>query len=115
VIYSCFRKVRSFLFGALDLLSPDTPEQADPAPGPERETAARRELAKVTQTLSMLQREQREVIVLTGIVGLTQPEAAAALGITLKALEGASHGPAPAFAAYRTRQQCLSLRLSGRR
>ncbi|BDR09401.1 RNA polymerase sigma factor [Comamonas thiooxydans] len=83
-----FRKVRSFLFGALDLLSPDTPEQADPAPGPERETAARRELAKVTQTLSMLQREQREVIVLTGIVGLTQPEAAAALGITLKALEG---------------------------
>lgn len=83
-----FRKVRNFLFGALDLLSPDTPEQTDPAPGPERATAARRELAKVTQTLSLLPRDQREAIVLTGIVGLTQPEAAAALGITLKALEG---------------------------
>ena len=42
----------------------------------------------MTQTLSLLPRDQREAIVLTGIVGLTQPEAAAALGITLKALEG---------------------------
>ena len=83
-----FRKVRNFLFGALDLLSPDTPEQADSAPGPERETAARRELARVTQTLSMLPRDQREAIVLTAMVGLTQPEAAAALGVSLKALEG---------------------------
>ena len=83
-----FRKVRNFLFGALDLLGPDTPEQADSAPGPVRETAARRELARVTQTLSILPRELREAIVLTAIVGFSQPEAAAALGITLKALEG---------------------------
>lgn len=41
-----FRKVRNFLFGALDLLSPDTPEQTDPAPGPERATAARRNWPK---------------------------------------------------------------------
>ena len=56
--------------------------------GREREVAARRELALVTRTLDRLPRDQREAIVLTAIVGLSQPEAAQALGVTTKALEG---------------------------
>lgn len=83
-----FRKVRHFLFGALDLNDPDAPAVQDTRPGPERHVAARRELALVTKTLNRLPREQREAIVLTAIVGMSQPEAAVVLGVTVKALEG---------------------------
>jgi RNA polymerase sigma factor CnrH len=83
-----FRKVRHFLFGALDFDHSGLPPIEDERPGPEREVAARRELALVTRTLDRLPRDQREAIVLTAIVGLSQPEAAQALGVTTKALEG---------------------------
>lgn len=83
-----FRKVRQFLFGALDLNNPEMPGIEDDQPGPEREVAARRELALVAKTLERLPRDQREAIVLTAIVGLSQGEASAALGLTTKALEG---------------------------
>ncbi|WP_407058958.1 RNA polymerase sigma factor [Ralstonia syzygii subsp. celebesensis] len=38
--------------------------------------------------LDKLDRGSREAIVLTAIVGMSQPEAAAALGMSLKAIEG---------------------------
>jgi len=83
-----FRRVRSFLFGAFDLHTPGFKELEDPRGGPERAVAAKKELATVSQTLRQLPRDQREAIVLTAIVGLSQQETAAALGITIKALEG---------------------------
>lgn len=83
-----FRKVRHFLFGAVDFDNSELPPIEADQPGPEREVAARRELALVTKTLDRLPREQREAIVLTAIVGLSQHEAASALGLTVKALEG---------------------------
>ncbi|MCF1442043.1 RNA polymerase sigma factor [Ralstonia nicotianae] len=86
-----FRKVRHFLFGAEDLEhaeSTDAPGLTDPDPGPERHAAARRDLARVVAVLDKLDRGSREAIVLTAIVGMSQPEAAAALGMSLKAIEG---------------------------
>lgn len=83
-----FRKVRHFLFSAFDLHADDAPVIKDDAPGPEREVTARRDLARISSTLSRLDRSLREAIVLTAIVGMSQPEAAAALGITSKAIEG---------------------------
>ncbi|CAH0447043.1 RNA polymerase sigma factor CnrH [Ralstonia syzygii subsp. syzygii] len=86
-----FRKVRHFLFGADDLEhaeSAHSPGLTDPRPGPERHIAARRELARVVAVLDKLDRGSREAIVLTAIVGMSQPEAAAALGMSLKAIEG---------------------------
>lgn len=89
-----FRKVRHFLFGALGLQGDDeapdgaeAPQVADPVAGPERAVAARRELDLVVRTLDRLERGQREALVLTAIVGLSQPEAALAMGVTPKALE----------------------------
>ena len=88
-----FRKVRHFLFGALGLQGDDgndqaeAPQLADPVAGPERTVAARRELDLVVRTLDRLERGQREALVLTAIVGLSQPEAALAMGVTAKALE----------------------------
>lgn len=83
-----FRKVRHFLFGAFDLDDPDLGGLDDGLPGPERAVSARRELARVNATLGRLERGQREAIVLTALVGLSQVEAADAMGITPKALEG---------------------------
>ncbi|AJW47594.1 MAG: sigma-70 family RNA polymerase sigma factor [Ralstonia sp.] len=83
-----FRRVRHFLFGAEDLTDPERPALADPDPGPERRASARRELARVVAVLDGLDANSREAIVLTAIVGMSQPEAAAALGMTPKAIEG---------------------------
>lgn len=83
-----FRKVRHFLFRAFDLYGSEMPTIEDWGPGPEREATARIELTRVAKTLEKLPEDQRAAIVLTAIVGLSQPEAAAALGVTLKALEG---------------------------
>lgn len=82
------RKARHFLFGAVDIHAEDAPAVPDPAPGPERQAVARRDLAQVTAVLGKLDRALREAIVLTAIVGMSHPEAAAALGTTPKTIEG---------------------------
>ncbi|WP_186426156.1 RNA polymerase sigma factor [Cupriavidus metallidurans] len=84
-----FRRVRQFLFGAeaLDELE-HSGGVADDVPGPERRVAARRDLARVVETLGKLDSGSREAIVLTAIVGMSQAEAAAVLGLSAKALEG---------------------------
>jgi RNA polymerase sigma factor (sigma-70 family) len=82
------RRVRRFLFGASGLDEAGTPELVDVAPDPERHAIARRDLARITALLGELDRDLREAIVLTAIVGLSQVEAAAALGVTDKAMEG---------------------------
>lgn len=84
-----FRRVRYFFFGAQDLSDPAVSDTVpDEVPGPERQVAARRNLARVISTLGKLDARAREAIVLTSIVGMPVSEAAASLGITVKALEG---------------------------
>nr|WP_315595036.1 sigma-70 family RNA polymerase sigma factor [uncultured Cupriavidus sp.] len=84
-----FRRVRHFLFGAQDLQDPEVADTVpDEDPGPERRVAARRRLASVVAVLTKLDARGREAIVLTSIVGMSSSEAAASLGITVKALEG---------------------------
>jgi len=84
-----FRRVRQFLFGAEDLGEMELAGGvANEEPGPEQRVAARRDLARVIRTLDKLDRSSREAIVLTAIVGMSQPEAAAVLGMSAKAVEG---------------------------
>ena len=82
------RRVRRFLFGAVGLDDADTLHLSDGTPDPERHAIARSDLARTTTLLAKLDSDLREAIVLTAIVGLTQVEAAIALGITDKAVEG---------------------------
>lgn len=83
-----FRKVRSFFFGANDIHADATPPIADLTAGPERDALARQELERVKFVLGRLDRNLREALVLTGLVGMSQPEAADALGVSLKTIEG---------------------------
>ncbi|MBB3105083.1 sigma-70 family RNA polymerase sigma factor [Azomonas macrocytogenes] len=82
------RKVRSFLFGAIELESSDTLQVADLGSDLERNSIAQRELVRVVSLLNELDRDLREALVLTAIVGMSQVEAAAASGTTVKAIEG---------------------------
>lgn len=81
------RRVRRFLFGAGSL---DDAEHMlfDDAPDPERHAIATGDLKRVREVLDGLDRELREAIVLTALVGLSQPEAAETLGISVKSVEG---------------------------
>ncbi|MFY9509865.1 MAG: RNA polymerase sigma factor [Rubrivivax sp.] len=83
-----FRKVRNFLFGALDIFDEGTAEVPDERAGPDRLAADRQALKQVTATLDRLSPPLREALVLTAIVGMSQPEAAQALGVSLKTVEG---------------------------
>jgi len=82
------RRVRRFLFAATDLSGARESGLADDGPGPERGTIARADLAKARSILDGLDRELREALVLTAIVGMSQPEAALALGTSVKSIEG---------------------------
>lgn len=82
------RRVRHFLFGAGALDANEAIVIADNAPDPERQAIARAELTRIRSMLDGLDHELREALVLTAIVGLSQPEAAAALGTSVKAIEG---------------------------
>lgn len=83
-----FRKVRQFLFGASDITEDEASGVPFEGPGPDKLAADREELKRVTKTLDQLERSLREVLVLTGLVGMSQSEAAEALGVSLKTVEG---------------------------
>ncbi|QKO20556.1 RNA polymerase sigma factor [Rhodoferax sp. BAB1] len=83
-----FRKVRQFLFGASDISDDEAAGVPFDGPGPDKLAADRQELKRVTQTLDRLDRPLRDVLVLTGLVGMSQSEAAEALGVSLKTVEG---------------------------
>lgn len=83
-----FRKVRQFFFGASDITDEESGSVSFEGPGPDKLAADRQELKRVTQTLDRLDRPLREVLVLTGLVGMSQLEAAEALGVSLKTVEG---------------------------
>lgn len=83
-----FRKVRSFLFGASDVFDEEAGGISDEGPGPEKQASDRQALRRVSKTLSQLDHSLREALVLTAIVGMSQPEAADSLGVSLKTIEG---------------------------
>lgn len=67
------------------------PERVDDAPDPE-ERAADRQLGRaVTRALDGLSESHREVLLLRDAEGLTAPEAAAALGVSVDALKSRLH------------------------
>jgi RNA polymerase sigma-70 factor (ECF subfamily) len=64
---------------------------ADPAPNPE-ETAANRELATaLTRAIDALDPSQREVLVLRDVEGLSAPEVATILGVSVDAVKSRLH------------------------
>ncbi len=66
-------------------------ERGDEAPNPE-ERAADRELgAALTRALEELSEDHREVVLLRDVEGLTAPDAAAALGVSVEALKSRLH------------------------
>ncbi|NCU11575.1 MAG: sigma-70 family RNA polymerase sigma factor [Sphingomonadaceae bacterium] len=77
-VRSFFRKARP-IEDAFDL--------ASDAPSPEAEAGDRAELARVAGAMSRLPQKLRQVLVLRAVEGLTQTEAAEALGVTEKAVE----------------------------
>lgn len=83
-----FRKVRDFLFGAFGLDRPEAASLQDHAPSPEQRAETHGELARIAAVLHCLDRDMREALVLTAIVGLSQGEAAEALNTTPKGIEG---------------------------
>lgn len=82
------RRVRRFLFGASPIDGAKALALPTDEPGPERQAAAVLDLRAVQAVLAQLDRDLREALVLTAITGLSQPEAALALGTSVKAIEG---------------------------
>lgn len=83
-----FQRVRRFFFGAAALDDAASLALPDDRPDPEREAIAAVDLKSVQAMLGKLDHDLREAIVLTAIVGLSQPEAAMALGTSVKSIEG---------------------------
>jgi RNA polymerase sigma-70 factor (ECF subfamily) len=82
------RRVRGFLFGAATLDDGAAQGVADDAPGPEQHALASQELVHIRSVLDGLDRDLREALVLTAIVGMSQVEAAIALNTSQKGIEG---------------------------
>lgn len=66
-------------------------EKADLAPSPEARTADKELAQALSRALDTLSEEQREVILLRDVEGLTAPEAASALEVTVDALKSRLH------------------------
>lgn len=81
------RRVRAFFFGASELDDGATRIEAE-APDPETQAHHRLALEEVSRRIANLPEDQRTALVLTAVSGLSQQDAAAALKITVKALEG---------------------------
>jgi RNA polymerase sigma-70 factor (ECF subfamily) len=93
----CIKKRRRSKFAPAREESLDTPgadaaqRLADPAPGPEQ-TATNQELAAaLTQAIDALDPSQREVLVLRDVEGLSAPEVAKILGMSLDAVKSRLH------------------------
>ena len=93
----CIKKRRRSKFAPAREESLDAPATgaaqrlADPAPSPEQ-TATNRELAAaVTRAIDRLEPNQREVLVLRDVEGLSAPEAAKVLGLSVEAVKSRLH------------------------
>ncbi len=65
----------------------ETPELQDPDPGPERAAQARETVAWLVQAIAELPLAQREVLILSTVVGLPQAEVAEALDLPLNTVK----------------------------
>jgi RNA polymerase sigma-70 factor (ECF subfamily) len=63
----------------------------DPAPDPEREAAGREIESALTSAIDALEPGQREVLVLRDVEGLSAPEVAQVLGLTVQAVKSRLH------------------------
>jgi RNA polymerase sigma-70 factor, ECF subfamily len=93
----CMRKRRRSKFApatehSLDALGPDgTAHLSDPAPDPESTAAGREISAALTAAIDALEPGQREVLVLRDVEGLSAPEVAQVLGISVDAVKSRLH------------------------
>jgi RNA polymerase sigma-70 factor (ECF subfamily) len=77
---------------SLDEIAPrDHEHLSDPAPGPEQEAAAREIRAALATAIDALEPAQREVLVLRDVEGLSAPEVAQVLGVTVDAVKSRLH------------------------
>jgi RNA polymerase sigma-70 factor (ECF subfamily) len=77
---------------SLDALGPhDSQRLADPAPSPEQQAAGREIEDVLTQAIRCLEPAQREVLLLRDVEGLTAPEVARVLGISVQAVKSRLH------------------------
>jgi RNA polymerase sigma-70 factor (ECF subfamily) len=65
--------------------------EASPAPAPDEELAGRQLRSRLAAALAGLEPGQREVILLRDVHGMTAPEAAAQLGLSVEALKSRLH------------------------
>jgi RNA polymerase sigma-70 factor (ECF subfamily) len=94
---------------SLETLGPaDTQHLSDPSPGPEQEAAAHEIQTALTAAIDALDPAQREVLVLRDVEGLTAPEVAQVLGVSVDAVKSRLHR-----ARVAVRQQMTPL-LTGR-
>lgn len=77
------RQSRNLPFDEIDALM----ALADTAPGPARTAEARQQLDAVVKLLDRMPARRREVVVLVHMDGLTQPEVARRLGVSLRTVE----------------------------
>lgn len=93
----CLRKRRRSKFApaqehSLDALGPETTGGlSDPAPGPEQEAASNEIRAALTAAIDALEPAQREVLVLRDVEGLSAPEVADVLGLSVQAVKSRLH------------------------
>jgi RNA polymerase sigma-70 factor, ECF subfamily len=93
----CIKKRRRSKFAPAREDSLDAPENnavrrlEDPAPNPEQTTTNRELATALTRAIDFLDPSQREVLVLRDVEGLSAPEVAKVLGISIEAVKSRLH------------------------
>jgi len=80
-------KVRRLILGERSIDAPGTPDYADPAEGPETQALRSEQLVRLERAIARLPDQLKEPLILTGLEGLSQQEAADLLRISVKAVE----------------------------
>jgi RNA polymerase sigma-70 factor (ECF subfamily) len=81
------RRVRRWLFGALDLDTPQAMAAPDPAPDAFDDLAAAQTLSRLNRAIADLPPQLKEPLLLTAIEARSQAETAALLGVSVKTIE----------------------------
>ena len=79
--------VRRLLFGSKPLEESEAMEIADPAPPAEEDVMARQRRRALDRAIATLPPQLKEPLLLTAFEGLSQQEAGAALGVSVKTIE----------------------------